>query len=203
MLPLPFCAMASLRAGSGDRDRADAGRAAREEVAPADLGDACRTRVLACSLSLTSRMPILAILLDDDDGSVRLPELGIKAQPTGAWGWGMGRALASFVMLVAAGAAMVSPSASADHSCDALGELAGRRCRRTRSSTSRTARPIRPAATGWSTAPRPCCRCATTSTPPELQSALVFAWSRAEARAGDDLPGGAAVAPYAGPCPPK
>jgi hypothetical protein len=32
---------------------------------------------LACS-SLTSRMPILAILLDDDGASVRLPELRIK-----------------------------------------------------------------------------------------------------------------------------
>ena len=66
-----------VRARSGDRDRTDAGGcAAREEVATADFSLAGR----ACCLAhpLTSRMPISAILLDDDDGSVRLPELRIK-----------------------------------------------------------------------------------------------------------------------------
>src|SRR6185369_1554571 len=69
-----------LRARPRDRDRAHAsGRAAREEVAPVDLSFAGR----ACCLAhpWTSRVPILAILLDDDDASVRLPELRIKALP--------------------------------------------------------------------------------------------------------------------------
>ena len=74
-----------LRARSGDRDRADAGGgAAREEVAPVDLSLAGR----ACWLAHPFNLPNadFGYLLDDDGGSVRLPELRIKALPAGVRG---------------------------------------------------------------------------------------------------------------------
>ena len=192
-----------VRARSGDRDHAHAGGcAAREEIAPVDLSFAGR----ACCLAhpLTSRMPILAILLDDDDGSVRLPELRIKALPAPAGGRGCGRHRRSAECLRRPGRRCSRCPRGQIIAAMRSAKRAGQRFRRTRSSTSWTGRPTRLAATGSSTAQRRCCRLCNYINAAGNYSLRSYSLSPEDKTERVMIcRGNAAVAPYAGPCPPK